>query len=773
MARTEQEVRAEIGRTAQMPHGLARVRAAEHLARQVEVEGPTAGYAAVLVSLINAYQFGDQRENGFVPFARLTRWWDEHPELFSAQDVRSLQWLYGVIVFDMRAYPQVPAEQIDAAVAQMRRHHRLAGLPGQLAAMEEFRTAWVLGRPEAESAYQEYLTTDDLDPTLCPLCEARIRAGYLSETGRTEQAVEHLERTLAQYAHRQTCSWEPHPALTSLTRLYLDQGRIDEAVRTHRRAMAGMDRHPADLTTCRGAHLSALARFGAATQTVRAIESDQDMLVTAVSPEVRLSFLREVVRAARTLRTLAPDHPVRLTEVPVGTLDELGRWGYREATGLAEQFDRRSGSDRYQRLLAQAWQVEAVAESVDLAVLPRDLLPGGAEAGRAGSGVGVGVDGAAGQTAGAAAVGGGLGTTGGPGTTGGVVPGGDVGPAGGVGAVTGPSGDLTSGDLTWGVPAGSRAAAGSGEVGGLRGWWRRLRAGRRAGGAEGGGAGATDRRADEPGTAQASADLPTAVSEALAEAERQLVTADPAVASAAFAQAAALADRAGALVQAGQAWAESARCAQVLGDLPGAHRGYAAAVARLRAGGGDPVLACAVLTAWAPAAVEADEPQTLLAEAGALSAALAAEDAAVPAHAKGAAARDDGAGTPDRTTVARRTAVRRAQADLTDTRARVLASRGGPGDADQAADLADTAARAYADLGRLAEAGHAFWLAGRVLAGLGRDDDALWSYESAMEGFALAHRPGPRGEVAGELMAALHRLGRHEQAEELAARLAT
>ena len=77
----------------------------------------------------------------------------------------------------------------------------------------------------------------------------------------------------------------------------------------------------------------------------------------------------------------------------------------------------------------------------------------------------------------------------------------------------------------------------------------------------------------------------------------------------------------------------------------------------------------------------------------------------------------------------------------------------------------------YAQLGLIADAAHAFWLAGKVQRELGRTGDAIWSLESAFEGFTVARAKQQRADAASELIELLRQAGQIERADEIAAGL--
>ncbi|MEV7973073.1 hypothetical protein [Cellulomonas sp. NPDC089187] len=219
---------------------------------------------------------------------------------------------------------------------------------------------------------------------------------------------------------------------------------------------------------------------------------------------------------------------------------------------------------------------------------------------------------------------------------------------------------------------------------------------------------------------------------------------------------AAAADQDGRLIDAGFAHAEYARIAQLFDDQDGADAGYRSAVPRLRAGGLAPELVVQVLVAWAPTAAQLRDTGEVLAEIDRCLAALRSTDEATTEG-------------RDETLAAREQATRRrATADLEDTAARLLAESGETEQVELAARTAQSAAEAYGGQGAVADAAHAFWLAGRLFDQLGRVDEAVWNLESAMEGFAQARQREPWTEVADLLIQALRNSGQTARAEQLA-----
>lgn len=254
---------------------------------------------------------------------------------------------------------------------------------------------------------------------------------------------------------------------------------------------------------------------------------------------------------------------------------------------------------------------------------------------------------------------------------------------------------------------------------------------------------------------------------AVQRAERLVADGDLVSAAGAWLEAAAEAEAAGRLAESGFATAEAARCAQEAGDEDGAAATYPGAVARMRAGGVPAADVVPVVVAWGPVAVTTGTGAALLEAVDGLLDALAepTTDADAPAPAD-AAAHAAGAELDERVARTRR----RARADLDDTAARVLASMGAEHVAD-AASRAGRAAETYAAVDAVADASHAFWLAGRLHHAMGGVDDAIWNLESAVEGFGIARAVEPRGAAASMLVDMLRAAGRDDRADEVVASL--
>lgn len=234
---------------------------------------------------------------------------------------------------------------------------------------------------------------------------------------------------------------------------------------------------------------------------------------------------------------------------------------------------------------------------------------------------------------------------------------------------------------------------------------------------------------------------PASVVSAHARAEASSAAGDHASAAVDYAIAAAEAEEAGLLSDAGLAWAEAARSAQLLGDDTAAHERYGHAVPRLVSGGIADEIIAHVLVTWAPSASRLGDSEGIL--------------TLIERHLE----REPAASI---------------RADLLDTLARVVASAPSTAegrDAAAAVSAAHAAGELYAQSGATAAAAHAFWVAGRVQRELGDDEPAVWSLESAVEGFQIARDRANQAEAAGDLIELLRSMGREARADEIVASL--
>ncbi len=234
---------------------------------------------------------------------------------------------------------------------------------------------------------------------------------------------------------------------------------------------------------------------------------------------------------------------------------------------------------------------------------------------------------------------------------------------------------------------------------------------------------------------------------------------DPANAALLYQQASARFEARGLLADAGFALAEAAQVAALEHDLDGALAAFPRAVALLRAGGVAAEFRGQVARAFARSSARAGDPL-----AGLVAVEKELAELGGPVGTAAGSVDNEPAGAPP----ARADARSRERRELSDTRARLLASTG---EHERASAAAESVAEEYARAGDLPGAAHAFWLAGTTRVAAGDPEGAVGVLESAADGFRLAHDHRSRASVGNELVAILHGLGREDAAAHVAATL--
>lgn len=652
MTRSVDQVNAALYDVRRMPYGLARSTAAAAELERVEAEGPDAARAYAQFVLVESYVWGGEVTKAYLPFTKMLRWWDEHPEHFDAEDTHSLFWSFKWMVGHLMEFPDVPAAQIERTLDDMARRYALAGNGTNAVALERFEWARERGGADVEDAYRAWVATPRDDYSQCEACEPGDRAAYLFETGRHDEGIRLLEGVLQ---GSPSCATEPGDMLSHLQLAYVEVGDAEAAARTHRRGLRHLDTG-VTMTGPKGRHVEFLARTDNASRALRLLVEHQAFLTEADSPGDRLGFLTSVSVATGVLRADHGDTALALRDVPATTLAELDAWVRGEAAALAQSFDARNGTTAASERLRAAWERGARTLPVDLAVLSLDASSASPRP---------------------AAV--------------------------AEGATSGPS------DLPTGIAPEESAVTG----------------------------GAATERTDADGLL------------ALAD---DVAGDDPVRAARLLRRASSHLESSGHLDRAGFALAEAAQLAALEGDDEGAAPAFLHALALLRAGGVAPRFVGQVVRAYA----------RLEAGRGDVTAALAQVERTLDDLAA-AGEGTDVAPAPRAAELVERDAAAdaRERRDLDDTRARLLATAG---ELDAAATLAESVAEEFGRAGDVRDAAHAFWLAGRSRCAAGKDTDAVELLESAMEGFAIVHDAESRAMVGNEMVAALRRLGRDDEA---------
>lgn len=332
-----------------MPYGTARTAAAEAVTRRIDAEGPREKLPEALLDLVEAYTFDGEGSKSFVVHARLTRLWDESPELFDSGDRRNFFWELGWVASDLADFPQISREQAEAFLADMERRFQLDGHGLSAVRARHFFWAWWAGQPNAEEARLAWAAgfPDDMD--FCRACLIGHQTMYLTEAGRYAEAI---EMGLSQ---DDDCNREPactHQA-TALAALLSGDPALAHA--QYALALSTMTEGNRDNAPARGKGIELLARGGQLERALRTLRNDDIKLLRAgSSPLLRLRFLIHVLAGLSANLTEHAALETGLRDPEWRTVSDLHTWVQREAAELAAQFDARNGTGLYASRVEQA-----------------------------------------------------------------------------------------------------------------------------------------------------------------------------------------------------------------------------------------------------------------------------------------------------------------------------------------------------------------------------------------------------------------------------------
>ena len=364
-----------------MPYGEARIEMMTRLLADVDENEWTEVEAYTLICVVESMFFAGEISHALVPFSRLRRLWDEHPERFDDDDQRlffsALNWIVGGVIDD----PGIPTETIVPLLADLDHLAAVAGEHEQTAAYEQMRWARrsEAGSDEIERRLLAWQTARE-DENECPWCQL-VRASLVRLD---ERRFADILQLASDPGPEPTRCWSDPVDLYSVIALsQLETGDAEGAVRTYRRIEATMPRAKAPVVLARARRVELLGRGGAADLAIAGLEAEEQVMVRAVSKAQRMDALAALAAATHALRAEHGDRPVRFGAVPATTVAELDDWLRAEALTLADAFDARVGTTSARARILEHLDAPPPPTPLDLSVslVQPDWEPDAAAAG--------------------------------------------------------------------------------------------------------------------------------------------------------------------------------------------------------------------------------------------------------------------------------------------------------------------------------------------------------------------------------------------------------
>lgn len=355
MGRSIPEATIAVGRIRSMPFGRPRAEAAAREVRTIEADGPPEVKAYALESLVEALTWSGQQDRVMVPFVKLLRWWDEHPDMFDASDQNIMFWEFGWVMAALSQSASVPVDRVERVLDDMQRRFALASRGMERVWSSRMEWALISGSPRVDQVFTTWLTQPLDEEDSCPACHPEHRADYLVDQGRWTEAIGVLEDGLAAEL---TCSREPASMLALLACCYVNTGQLDQAEVTSTRALSDLAQATSPSLVLPHARLFEV--FGRAGQPdmalphLAALVTDQKIM----SEYARLDALRHYLAGMTVLVRQGfgqeligqPGLPATLAALA----DDFGR----QAEELTAAFDQRHGNQVQAARLAAARSAE-------------------------------------------------------------------------------------------------------------------------------------------------------------------------------------------------------------------------------------------------------------------------------------------------------------------------------------------------------------------------------------------------------------------------------
>jgi tetratricopeptide (TPR) repeat protein len=326
----------------EQPEGPARNARAEVLLAEAEKLGIPLAVIEALGHQLKVYNYSSEKDKMFVPFARLLRLWDEHPEDFDEYEIHTLHWVFKWMTAGMLGQPHIPLAAVEKWLGEMEHRYRLAGHTERAVRNCEFSVASHIGDlARADRAYTAWLAADRDSMADCHACELHDQGWWQAHQGNDAEALE-LWAPVLDGTH--SCAHEPHAVLASSLLPLLRLGRPDEARAHHLRGL----RLVRPMESMRGSyadHVEFCALTGNEARALELLAERPAYFTDTGEPRSHMDFLAVVTLL--TDRLVALGHGGRTVPGPAGrdwTAETLARHARAEALALADRFDARNGT---------------------------------------------------------------------------------------------------------------------------------------------------------------------------------------------------------------------------------------------------------------------------------------------------------------------------------------------------------------------------------------------------------------------------------------------
>ncbi len=351
MSQTRSDVYEIAGKAMDLPYGPTRLAMFEEAVRIADsLQDIDLGYQ-MRYNLQQTAEFSARGDVALVSFAWRLAQYDRYPGRFDTHDI---MWTYKWTIATCTRLPQVPRDRVMALFDDFEARCRALG-HSMYAANQLRREFFILSgeREAARSAHAEFRKSRRDSLSDCLACVANQNGHYYQSQNQWARAVQTVGPVLT---GRLRCAEEPHCVLAHVLLPEYRLGRIDEAWEHHREGYR-LVRKGQQFVDMQGYHLRFLVLVGDLDAAQTLLERHIDDAIATIMPLDRFQFLlAAALWAERMLREGKARAKVRLPE-SAPSADARGSrdiaacrdWFLSGAREVADQFDRRNGTDAFTR----------------------------------------------------------------------------------------------------------------------------------------------------------------------------------------------------------------------------------------------------------------------------------------------------------------------------------------------------------------------------------------------------------------------------------------
>lgn len=334
-----------------LPYSATKIALLERAAEIADLAGDIdSGYEA-REAIVEAGSYGGFPMKAIVAYSWQLGQYDRNPDRF---DARTLYWNYKWVIDDVPSFPDVPAEQIESLLQDLRSRYESYGVSERTYWYYRFRLSMYMGdldqAGEALKAFRK-LKRDEMSD--CSACELDEQVRYLLRTGKDEAAVKKAKPIIE---GRQRCAHIPHVTLPYLLLPLYRLGRGDEA-NAMRANSYRLIRDNLSFVQEFGEHIGYLSVVGPH----RALPLLERHLPQVESHEDPLSRMMFLLNAAALLRKLNRTEESFVLNLPPSSKfyeladkpEELRTKLEEEAFATVSALDTRNGNDYYHKFAEQ------------------------------------------------------------------------------------------------------------------------------------------------------------------------------------------------------------------------------------------------------------------------------------------------------------------------------------------------------------------------------------------------------------------------------------